>query len=185
MPTNLGARALKHHENPVDSLDLRSAYEVQYRLAGKCPSVAPVLDFCAKDTKEPYFVYKYLGTKSARSVLDKPGHFTISAGMFSAWLDHAINVVAPCVAAQNMIIYDMKPDHILLDVSGQHVKADEFALIDADGWPPASWFLPGRVSVEGATAINRFFLMEKGFKEFYGGISHKDDSEAWRAIKIR
>ena len=115
MQTDLGSRALKNiKSNP---LDLRSAYEVQYRLAGKCPSVAPVLDFCASNSAEPYFVYKYLGTTSAKAIIEK--RETVSSMQFSNWLSHAMDVVAPCIGNQKMVIYDMKADHMLVDFSGK------------------------------------------------------------------
>lgn len=115
MQTELGNRAIQVKSNP---LDLRSAYEVQYRLDNQCPSVAGVLDFCASNTKEPYFVYQYLGTTSARTYVDK--RMSVDSTDFKNWLSHGLHDVAECVAQQGMVTYDLKPDHMLIDPSGQY-----------------------------------------------------------------
>ena len=53
--------------------------------------------------------------------------------------NHTFRDVAPCIANQGLVIYDMKPEHMLIDPMHKLIGKNKFVLIDTDGWTPPDW----------------------------------------------
>ena len=139
----------------------RSAVEVLQLLGGEC-SVSPVLDVCNGDGGYlPYIVFAWRGTTTIQSYyLDAnrpiPGHLLLS------WFDHAMKTVAPCIANRGLVVFDTSPRHALIDPSGVLIPADEFILIDPDGYSPSKFWGTNSAHVNNTAAfVNRMYLAKK------------------------
>ena len=86
-----------------------------------------------------------------------------------------MKTVAPCIANRGLVVFDTSPRHALIDPSGVLIPADEFILIDPDGYSPSKFWGTNSAHVNNTAAfVNRMYLATLLFRTILYECTFKD-----------
>ena len=180
VPVSEGQGVMKQEYYQEWHKQVSTSQEVYQRLNDTCPGIVYPRQICDARIVYPYnpaqrtLVNDYNG--AAVSNTTSPN---ITADALIQMMQFALYNVAPCIAEQGLVMYDITPQHMLLRDGDAR---EPFQIYDVDVWGRREWY---NSSVQTATEQNQF-LFKLAFAtaaKLYGHDTHAGIMQLQSSVK--